>query len=470
MHMKQYIKRSVLAAVAAIMVSALAAATNPAAAQTLPEFRETARETAGAIVNINTVRTVRAPSRGMQFGGPNDPFHDFFDRFLGPRQNVPRKQQSLGSGFILSTDGHVVTNNHVVAGADEISVTLQGGEDTFQAEVIGTDPETDLALLKVDAGKPLPTLEFGDSDELEIGQWVVAGGNPFGLSHTFTAGIISATGRIIGAGPFDDFIQTDASINPGNSGGPLMNLEGEVIGINTAIIASGQGIGFAVPANMAQDIVRELREHKKVRRGMIGVAVQPVDNQTAKALGLDEAGGALVAEVMKDQPAEKAGIEPGDVIMEVEGEPVDDPNELTSIVAGKKPGTRVEMLVYRDGKTKTYKVTLTERRTLQTAEKPQKQERDGPAIGVTVRNLTEEEADSLDIDKGLLVMSVVPGAPAAEAGLAPGDVLVEAAQQPVGTVDELREVLESTDKDVVMLRVKRRGRSLFLTMSMKRVG
>jgi serine protease Do len=286
------------------------------------DFRDLVKAAAPAVVNISSERTEEVRSFNpfdMFRGNPDiERFFGPFEDFYGPRQRS-RKTKSLGSGFIISPDGYIVTNNHVVEGADLINVTLQGkgkGEDSFKAEVVGTDPETDLALLKIKA-ENLPSLSFGDSDALEVGEWVLAIGSPLGLDHTVTAGIVSAKGRNIQSGAYDNFLQTDASINRGNSGGPLLNEKGQVIGINTAIAQRAQGIGFAIPSNMAQRVIGDLREHKKVSRGWLGVTIQNVDAAVAKALGMKNNNGALVSGVMPGQPAALAGVQPGDVIVAV---------------------------------------------------------------------------------------------------------------------------------------------------------
>ena len=297
----------------------------------------------------------------MPFGpeGPFRDFRDFFDKFFG---EMPKsyKARSLGSGFIIDPKGYVVTNNHVVEGADKIKVILVGGKE-YQATIKGRDPKTDLALIQiVNPPADLPFLKLGDSDAIQVGDWVMAVGNPFGLGHTVTQGIISAKGRVIGAGPYDNFLQTDASINPGNSGGPLLNLKGEVVGINTAILASGQGIGFATPSNIAKSIIPQLESKGKVVRGMIGVQVQNVTPELAKSFGMSEPKGALVAQVNPDTPAAKAGIHRGDIIIEFNGHPIHEMNELPRMVADTAPGSKATLKVLREGKEKTLNLTITE--------------------------------------------------------------------------------------------------------------
>jgi serine protease Do len=290
----------------------------------LPDFTDLAEQAGKAVVNISTTKNIVSGNEQMRElfkKAPKDsPFRDFFDQFFGGQDMQPRKQTSLGSGFIISQDGYIVTNNHVVAGADAIKVKLLDREKLYDAKIIGRDPETDLALLKINAGSGLPVLSFGDSDATRVGEWVLAIGNPFGLGHTVTAGIISAKGRHIGAGPFDNFLQTDASINPGNSGGPLLNMDSRVVGINTAIVPNGQGIGFATPSTLANKIIQQLKDHKKITRGWLGVSMQELDENTARAVGLKETKGVLVAHVIPGDPAAKGGVKIGDVILKVGGQ------------------------------------------------------------------------------------------------------------------------------------------------------
>ncbi|HZW36042.1 MAG TPA: Do family serine endopeptidase, partial [Candidatus Deferrimicrobiaceae bacterium] len=317
------------------------------------------KEVSPAVVNISTTQVVRfnRPRMRNPFG-QQDPFEDFWNNFFG---NMPREQKrrSLGSGFIVSEDGYILTNAHVVEKADEVTVTLLDKEE-FKAQVVGTDPKTDIALIKIKAGKKLPFVHLGDSEKLEIGEWVLAIGNPFGLGHTVTAGIVSAKGRIIGSGPYDDFIQTDASINPGNSGGPLFNLKGEVVGINTAIIQGGQGIGFATPIHLAKAILGQLKEKGKVTRGWLGVYIQKLTPEMAESLKVPGKKGALVADVTKDGPAAKAGIRSGDVIVAFNGKPVNDEHELPQIVAVTPPGKKADIKVIREGKEISIPVTIGE--------------------------------------------------------------------------------------------------------------
>ncbi|MEF8888985.1 MAG: Do family serine endopeptidase, partial [Desulfohalobiaceae bacterium] len=304
----------------------------------LLNFSDLAEKVGPAVVNISTVKNVESSKK----------LREFFDRYF---EGQPRrkKKNALGSGFIISQDGYVVTNHHVVAQADTIEVSLREEEKTYKADIVGTDEETDLALLKIEADRELPSLEFGDSAELNPGQWVLAIGNPFGLSHTVTKGIVSAKGRVIGAGPYDNFIQTDASINPGNSGGPLLNLQGKVVGINTAIVAQGQGIGFAIPSDMAKDIITQLKEYHTVKRGWLGVSIQDVNQDKAQALGLSEPEGALVASFKEGDPADQAEIRAGDVILEVNSQAIESARDLTRIIGQMAPGETARIVLWREG-------------------------------------------------------------------------------------------------------------------------
>lgn len=304
---------------------------------TSESFSQLAELAGPAVVNIRTEKIIKDGGRvfrdypGKPFG-KNDPFHDFFDRFFGNSPQQEHKQRSLGSGFIIDKDGFIVTNNHVVENADKIKVKLKNGKE-FDAEIVGKDPKTDLALIKIESTEDLPSLKAGDSDKLKVGEWVVAIGSPFGLEQTVTAGIVSAKGRVIGSGPYDDFIQTDASINPGNSGGPLLNMDGEVIGINTAIVASGQGIGFAIPINLAKRIVDQLKERGQVTRGWLGVSIQNISEGLAEYYGIEDSKGVLVAEVLPGSPAEEAGMKAKDIIFEVDDQKVETSRALSSLIA-----------------------------------------------------------------------------------------------------------------------------------------
>lgn len=324
-------------------------------------FADLAEKVKPAVVNISTETTVRIPGNPDRhfFGFEEEgPFGDFFKRFFGDIPDRELKQQSLGSGFIIDKEGYIITNNHVVEGAEEIRVKLADKRE-FKARVVGRDPKTDIALLKISSVfKDLPTLQLGDSDKIRVGDWVLAIGNPFGLEHTVTQGIISATGRVIGSGPYDNFLQTDAPINPGNSGGPLINLKGEIIGINTAIIASGQGIGFTIPSNMGKSIITQLKEKRKVTRGCIGVSIQTLTPELAHSFGLKEPKDALVADVESGGPADIAEIKRGDIIISFNGKEIREMSDLPKIVAETPIGKTVAVKIMRNGKEKVLRITI----------------------------------------------------------------------------------------------------------------
>ncbi|MBM4388612.1 MAG: Do family serine endopeptidase, partial [Deltaproteobacteria bacterium] len=322
-----------------------------------------------AVVNIYTTQIIKQQFQkkpGFKHPFHNDPFEDFFGddffrRFFGDVPEREFKRQSLGSGFIINDEGYLLTNNHVVSDATVIKVKLDSGKE-FEAKLIGKDSKFDLALLKIDTKEKLPYVPLGDSDVLEVGDWVIAIGNPFGLSHTVTAGIVSAKDRVIGAGPYDDFIQTDASINPGNSGGPLFNAKGEAVGINTAIHAAGQGIGFAVPVNLSKSFIKDILTKGKIVRGWLGVGIQPLTEDIAATLQLKTADGALISQVFENGPAQKSGIETGDVIVEFNGKKVSNETDLTRLVGLTEPGTTVKIKLIRDQGEKEIEVRIDERK------------------------------------------------------------------------------------------------------------
>jgi serine protease Do len=447
-------------------------------------FANLAKQVSGAVVNISAEKIVKnqmpemfregakrpksGPAPEMPFGpeGPFRDFRDFFDKFFG---EMPKsyKARSLGSGFIIDSKGYVVTNNHVVEGADKIKIILVGGKE-YQATVKGRDPKTDLALIQiVNPPAELPFLKMGNSDAMQVGDWVLAVGNPFGLAHTVTQGIISAKGRVIGAGPYDNFLQTDASINPGNSGGPLLNLKGEVIGINTAILASGQGIGFATPSNIAKSVIPQLESKGKVVRGMIGVQVQNVTPELAKSFGMSESKGALVAQVNPDTPAAKAGIHQGDIIIEFNGHPIHEMNELPRMVADTAPGSKATLKTLREGKEKTVNLTIAELTDERQAQAKEEGAAEKTPLGLEVQNLNPNLAQQFRLrdNQGVVVVQVESGSPAADAGIRPGDLILEVNGAVVGTVKEYREAVAKVKKDTVArLLIKRAGNTLYLTL------
>jgi len=450
---------------------------SPAQAALAPEtFADLAQKASPAVVNISTEKTVKSgkgktPMREFFGPGPSpfgqdDPFRDFFEKFFG---DIPKsfKHRSLGSGFVIDAEGRIITNNHVVEGSDKIKVKLVGGKE-YEATIKGRDPKTDLALIQItNPPKDLPFLVLGDSDAIRVGDWVLAVGNPFGLSHTVTQGIISAKGRVIGAGPYDNFLQTDASINPGNSGGPLLNLKGEVVGINTAILATGQGIGFATPSNLAKSVIPQLMAKGKVTRGMIGVQVQNVTPELAKSFGMAEPKGALVAEVNPGTPAEKAGLQREDIIIEYNGHAIHEMNELPRMVAETAPGTTVTLKVLRQGKEKTFKLTITELKEEKQAKAAGEEGEESSPLGLAVRDLDQNLAQRLRLKetRGVVVIQVESGSAAADAGFRPGDLIEEINGQTVGSLKDYQKAIGQLKKGTVArFYVKRQGRKQYLTV------
>ncbi|MBV8650696.1 MAG: DegQ family serine endoprotease [Alphaproteobacteria bacterium] len=463
----------------------------PALAKAGPEgFSELAAKLLPAVVNISTTQTLKADRQRPEMPQfpPGSPFEEFFKDFLDrnmPRGQhpdaTPRRATSLGSGFIIDPSGLVVTNNHVIADADEITVILHDDSDTtLKAEVVGRDTKTDLALLRVKADKPLTAVQFGDSDIMKVGDWVLAIGNPYGLGGTVTAGIVSARARDIQQGPYDDFIQTDASINRGNSGGPMFNMNGEVVGINTAIYSPSGGsigIGFAIPSALAKPVIDQLKQYGKPRRGWLGVRIQAVTDEIAESLGLDKAHGALVASVSDKGPAQLAGIQPGDIVLTFDGKDVTDMKRLPRIVAETPIDKSVKVSIWRKRQQQVLDVKVGE---LDETEKqadatpaPQAPAPTGTtvkALGLSLSGVTPDlkQKFSLSDDAdGVVVVDVANDSPAAEKGLKPGDVIVEVAQQEVKTpgqvtakIDEAR---KSNRKSILLL-VDRAGDLRFVAL------
>lgn len=425
-----------------------------------PDFAALAKKVNPTVVNIRTAKNIKPKQRLRRPQNPfgNNFFDDFFNRYFDEMpQQRPHREQSLGTGFIISPDGYILTNNHVVNGADEVMVKLSDGREV-KGEIKGSDEKVDLALIKISEKERLPFAELGDSDSLEVGEWVMAIGNPFGLSHTVTAGIISAKGRVIGSGPYDDFIQTDASINPGNSGGPLFNAEGRVIGINTAIIAGGGGgIGFAIPITMAKSIVNQLRESGKVTRGYLGVRFQPLTADLAKSFGLESDKGALIASVEKDTPAEKAGLKAGDVIVEYDGRQITEGNELPRYVAATPVDKKVRIVIYRDG-AKQDILLVVGKLNEKDSESGADSSRDSDKIGITVEEIRKDLADRLGLrdSKGLVITEVKPGSSAEEVGMTVGSIVIEINGQRLETVKAYQTLVSTLKKgDVVRLLLRR---------------
>jgi len=429
----------------------------------LPDFTELSQKLTPVTVNIQTTKVVKTGFR--QFGSPfgndprrQDPFDDFFRHFFGdsPRE---RKERGGGSGFIIDKKGYIITNNHVVAGADEIVVKTHDNKE-YDAEVIGTDQKTDIALVKLKKfDSDLPYAVLGDSDKLKVGEWVLAIGNPFGLQETVTAGIVSAKERAIGAGPYDDFIQTDASINPGNSGGPLFDLDGKVVGVNAMIYSpsgGNVGIGFAIPINLAKKIVNQLKNKGKVVRGWLGVTVQTVTQELADHFNLTEGKGALVAGVESGSPADEYGILTGDVIIKYGDAELTEMSDLPGMVADTPVGEKVSITVIRDGKRKVLSVKVGELKDEESAVLTDTQKE---KIGVVVREITPEFARSYGLadTRGIIITHVEPGSPAAESGLMKGDIIREINRQKIQTLKDYDTAIRKNRGSILFL--IKRGRS-----------
>ena len=426
-------------------------------------FSELAKQAKPGVVNIQTVKVIKGGGRvfkhffGQPFGGNQNQLDEFFAPFFN-QMPQDRKESSLGSGFIISDDGYIVTNNHVIKDADQVKVILHDKTE-YEATIIGTDPMTDLALIKIKA-KDLMPLKFGSSSKTEVGSWVVAIGSPFGLEQTVTAGIVSAKGRILGSGPYDDFIQTDASINPGNSGGPLLNLDGEVIGINTAIVRSGQGIGFAIPSDLATGIIDQLTEQKTVSRGWLGVAIQNVTEELAKYYGIKETKGVYIAKVFEGDPAEKAGIKIGDVIFSINDKPIDSSRDLTLTIGSASVGEIVNIKLIRDGKEKMVKVALGKRPD----QDPETKEIiDGyDSFGFRLKQIDADIAKKLgypeDI-KGLVVIDIESNSQASKTSVQQGDLLLEVNRYKITSIEGYQQYLNKIKKGQKVQLLFRRGNS-----------
>ncbi len=426
-------------------------------------FADLAEASSPGVVNISAEKTLTGHPLEEFFGLPNFPFQV-------PEQNVPRERKqlvpSLGTGFVISADGYIVTNNHVIEDVEKIKVKFNDGRE-LDATVVGRDPKTDIGLIKVESKDPLFALPLGDSESVRPGEWVVAIGNPFGLEHTVTAGIISAKHRNIEHGAYDDYIQTDAAINPGNSGGPLLNLSGEVIGINTAINPRANTIGFAVPIDMAKAILPQLRASGHVTRGWLGVVIQGVSPEIAEELGLKETKGALVSKVIEDGPAAKAGIEKMDVIREFDGHPVESYDDLPRIVASTPVNKKVEIEVVRDGKRVRLspQIALLDEPEVQMTSAAAAPQSGASAFGMSVQDLTGDLAQQLGLEdtKGVVVTQVDPDGPANEAGIRRGDVILEVGRHEVNDAKALQKALEKSDKRALLL-VRRGDNQLYMTV------
>ena len=470
-------RRSVMAyglvAAGAAMFAWTAADARPAPGS----FADLAEQLTPAVVNISTAQTVSGGGIPMPQFPPGSPFEEYFKEFLERHggEQKSRRVQSLGSGFVIDPDGLVVTNNHVVEDADEVTVTFADGE-TLPAEILGRDPKTDLALLKVTAERKLPFVRFGDSDVLRVGDWVMAIGNPFGLGGTVTAGIVSARDRDINAGPYDAFIQTDASINRGNSGGPLFNMDGEVMGVNTAIISPSGGsigIGFSIPATTAMEVIEQLKQFGETRRGWLGVRIQTVTDDLAEGLGMDEPRGALVAGIQDGGPAVGSGLVAGDVIVKFDGKDVDKMRDLPRIVAATEVGKEVDVVVLRDGKERTFQITLgrlEEADEIADASVTPSAPMENETLGLSLSSLNDVLRQQYDVAEdvdGVLVVAVVPGSQAADKRVLPGDVIVKVAQQAVtepGEVEDRVARAKSEGLKSVLLQISRGGETSFVAL------
>ncbi|WP_020039024.1 DegQ family serine endoprotease [Salipiger mucosus] len=457
-----------------------------ASAQNAPSsFSDLAEKVSPSVVNITTSTTVAGRSGPQGIVPEGSPFEDFFREFQdrqGPGQQRPRRSSALGSGFVISEDGYIVTNNHVIDGADEVTIEFFSG-DELPAEVVGTDPNTDIALLKIDAEEALPFVEFGDSDAAEVGDWVMAMGNPLGQGFSVSAGIVSARNRAL-SGTYDDYIQTDAAINRGNSGGPLFNMDGDVIGVNTAILSPNGGsigIGFSMASNVVTRVVDQLQQFGETRRGWLGVRIQDVTDELAEALGLADTAGALVSDV-PDGPARDAGMEAGDVIVSFDGQEVEDTRQLVRIVGNTEVGKTVRVVVNRDGETETLRVTLGRREdeAEQTFPAAQPGTPDEPSsmdlLGLTLSPLTTELREELQLSesaKGLAVMDVDQTSEAYEKGLRTGDVITEAGQSQVLSLGDLEDrIAEARDagRKSILLLIRRGGDPRFVALSLEEDG
>ena len=429
-------------------------------------FSGLAEKARPGVVNIQVVKKVQ----NVGYAFPNFPGSPFgedgpFGRFFEGNPPLDQKQEGVGSGFVINQEGFILTNNHVIEDAEQIKVKLADGKE-YSAKVVGRDPKTDLALVKIDGVKDLHPLPLGNSGDLEVGSWVVAIGSPFGLEQTVTQGIVSGKGRVIGSGPYDDFIQTDASINPGNSGGPLINMKGEVIGINTAINPSGQGIGFAIPIDMAKSIIPQLEQKGSVTRGWLGVGIQPMTPALEKSFGLKDKEGALVADVFKGGPAERAGIERGDVITQYDGKNIAESRDLSRMVASTPVGKMVNVKLMREGKAieRTVRVGEMEKKA-ETAQMPSHK-----SLGITVQELTPEIAGDLGLKRetGVVVTRVETGSSATDAGIQTGDVIQEVNRKPVKDVqDFIQKIEQAKNLDSVLLLIQRGSNSLFAAVTPK---
>jgi len=436
--------------------------TSAAAARGLPDFTDIVARNGPAVVNIAVLEKSRPAS--FDEGAPDDPLHDFLRRFGVPPRGTPQPARGEGSGFIVGADGTILTNAHVVADAREVTVRLTDRRE-FTAKVVGVDPQSDVAVIKID-GKDLPTVRIGDPAKLRPGEWVVAIGSPFGFDNSVTAGIVSALSRSLPDGQYTPFIQTDAAVNPGNSGGPLFNMAGEVVGINSQIYSRTggfMGISFAIPIDIAIGVKDQLVKTGHVQRGRIGVLVQEVGQQLADSFGLDRPRGAIVAQVEAGGPAAKAGIKSGDVILAVDGRPIEHSGQLSAVISQIRPGSKVELEIWRERASRKISVDVGEFKDAQVAQNERAESGHGARLGLAVRPLTPAEKRAAGIDGGLLVEDV--DGPAAEADVRPGDVIVGANGQRVATLGELEAQAAKSKRSIALL-VNRGGTTIFIPLKL----
>ncbi len=448
----------------------------------LPDFTGIVERTKDAVVNISTTKKIGASTLKKHLQIPDlpedSPFGELFKKFLDPDGNLripDRESNSLGSGFIISKDGYILTNHHVVDGADEVIVRMSNRKE-YEAKVIGSDKAADIAVLKIDADEDLPTVTIGDSEKLKVGQWVLAIGSPFGFDHSVTAGIVSALGRSLPSDNYVPFIQTDVAINPGNSGGPLLNLDGKVIGINSQIYSRTggfMGLSFAIPIELAMDVAEQIKTKGSVSRGWLGVLIQEVTRDLAESFGMETPHGALVAKVMPDSPAQKAGLRVGDVIVEFNGKKVARSSALPPLVGRFPVGKTAEVVVIRNKKRKTLKVRIeqlpSETDTGEPEQAPEEKPMEESALGLSVKPLDDAAKKKLKVDSGVQVLAVDADGPAAEAGIKPGDVVSMIDNRPVKSAEDFNRLVKSLKpgKSVAIL-IHRRGSPIFLAIKPKR--
>jgi serine protease Do len=442
----------------------------------MPSLSSLAKSASPTVVNIRTTKKILGKDLYRRFEGPpgeNDWFDEFFRKFFDKLPEQDLQQKSLGSGFIISRDGYILTNNHVISEAEEIYVSLSDNEE-YKASIVGKDDNTDIALIKIDSDRQdFPVAVLGDSDALEIGDWVIAIGNPFGFGHTLTQGIVSAKARVIGAGPYDNFIQTDAAINPGNSGGPLINMDGQVVGINTAIVSSGQGIGFTIPINMAKDILPELKDTGEVARGWLGVAIQEVTPEIARAVGLDEPKGAMVSAVYAGDPADKAGVKKGDIILEINSQDIVDPRSLTRFIGSLKPDATVTIVVWRDSKRVELQTKLekrTEEHVASFGQGPDETREAKDGLGLVLKEITPDLQRQFNLDDtaGVLVVDIDPNGSAAKSKLQKMDIIKEVRGRVVNNIQEYLDAIEGAKKgQSILLLIQRDSRPLYIAVDIE---